>query len=415
MGVRVGGVSAPLTAYHKYVANQGPLQFDDLKEHLLQALGYSEERCRKKFWSNTWNFSNGVHSVLDQLQSLADRLLKECKSVEDAKHKMLMGKLLSICPHDIAEHILLRNPKTILETANIIQDRLDTQPTWKKDRSIHYHHHSRERISNGHNDEKKPVPHLSETKSGESNKLPKHHSVARDSHFRGRPNEQNQLGGPVVCYNCGEPGHKRPNCPHKVNMVTTFNKVTLLSLEGAIGNHKCMLTLDSGAQITVVNKSLVTEDEYTGESIKLTGIGGYVTIAKLAVVKICTENFSFLQKVAVIPNNCQEVLIGMDVVHFKELWRLACKTEQARVSVNTRAQTLKMVDDESRDKVLSERDSAFPDSVDLAATEGKGSEVCDAVESESVKLTSQTAHADNDKSLDIDVIAKHVSDLESTE
>ena len=42
--------------------------------------------------------------------------------MEDAKHKMLMGNLLSICPHDIAEHILLRNPKTILETANIIQD-----------------------------------------------------------------------------------------------------------------------------------------------------------------------------------------------------------------------------------------------------------------------------------------------------
>ena len=47
------------------------------------------------------------------------------------------------------------------------------------------------------------------------------------------------------------------------------------------------------------------------------------------------------------------------------------KTEQACVNVNTRAQTLKMVDDESRDKVLSERDSAFPDSVDLVATEEK--------------------------------------------
>ena len=32
-----------------------------------------------------------------------------------------------------------------------------------------------------------------------------------------------------------------------------------------------------------------------------------------------------------------------------------------------------------------------------------------------MKLTSQTAHADNDKSLDIDVIAKDVSELESTE
>ena len=144
------------------------------------------------------------------------------------------------------------------------------------------------------------------------------------------PNEQNQGGRPIASYNCGKPGNKRPYCPQKVNRVATYNKINLLSLEGAVGNNKCMLTLDSGAQITVVNGSLVNDDKYTGESIELIGIGGQVTITKLAVVKIKTEKFTFPQKVVVIKTSNQEVLIGLDVVHFKELWRIACIAQEAR-------------------------------------------------------------------------------------
>ena len=44
--------------------------------------------------------------MLNQLQSLTDCLLKDCESVQDAKHQTVLGKLLSICPHDVAEHVL---------------------------------------------------------------------------------------------------------------------------------------------------------------------------------------------------------------------------------------------------------------------------------------------------------------------
>ena len=64
--------------------------------------------------------------MINQLRSLTDHLLKDCESVQDAKHQMVMGKLLSISPHHVVEHVLLRNPSSILETANIIQEKLDT-------------------------------------------------------------------------------------------------------------------------------------------------------------------------------------------------------------------------------------------------------------------------------------------------
>ena len=38
---------------------------------------------------------------------------------------------------------------------------------------------------------------------------------------------------------------------------------------------------------------------------------------------------------AVVNDNRPEVFVGMDVVHFKELWRSACKDQASQVNVTT--------------------------------------------------------------------------------
>ena len=63
-----------------------------------------------------------------------------------------------------------------------------------------------------------------------------------------------------------------------MNRVATYNKTKLLSLDGAVCGKKWKLTVDSGIQITVVNESLVTKYEYTGDSIKVVGLRGLVTV-----------------------------------------------------------------------------------------------------------------------------------------
>ena len=37
----------------------------------------------------------------------------------------------------------------------------------------------------------------------------------------------------------------------------------------------------------------------------------------------------------------QEVFTGLDVVYFKELWRIACMVQEASINMSTRAQTYK--------------------------------------------------------------------------
>ena len=45
-----------------------------------------------------------------------------------------------------------------------------------------------------------------------------------------------------------------------------------LKVEGKVGVHECDMTIDTGAQQTVVRAGLVVDEEYTGETISLVGV-----------------------------------------------------------------------------------------------------------------------------------------------
>ena len=131
----------------------------ELKENLLQALGYSLDQCRRWFWGKNWKIFNKVHSTVEELQVLLDRMIKDCETVEKVKKEIVMGKLLSLCPQEVAEYALLKKLSTILETANIIQEKLDTSHAWKRQSSYHHHHHHQERITCGNTEETKFYQH----------------------------------------------------------------------------------------------------------------------------------------------------------------------------------------------------------------------------------------------------------------
>ena len=197
-----------------------------------------------------------------------------------------------------------------------------------------------------------------------------------------------------MCYNCGKLGHKLPDCPLKVNRVATYNETKLLSLDGTVCGKKCKLTLDSGTKITVVN-----EYEYTADSIKLVGLWGS---CNLAMAQIKTKQSSFPHEIVVIADIKQDVLIGMDVVHFKELRWLAYKAQKAQVNVNTRAQTKKLASEKLNDHDVNKQDSASPDSADLQAVEEE------VVESDITVAENEDKHGDYSSS---NITDEHSDDI----
>ena len=87
------------------------------------------------------------------------------------------------------------------------------------------------------------------------------------------------------CYSCYDVGHKSPQHPKKkkgtvkrveipVDRVTSLNANEVIA---EISGVRIPLTIDSGAQMTVVPLEVVKPEELTGETTKLNGIidGGY--------------------------------------------------------------------------------------------------------------------------------------------
>ena len=76
---------------------------------------------------NTWRLVDGVHTVSGTVAIPGGALMKDCIMLQDAKRQIVMGKLLSLCPQDLSEYVLLKNPRTMLEAAIIIQEKLDAR------------------------------------------------------------------------------------------------------------------------------------------------------------------------------------------------------------------------------------------------------------------------------------------------
>lgn len=72
-----------------------------------------------------------------------------------------------------------------------------------------------------------------------------------------------------VCHGCGVKGHKRPDCPERVASVRNPTHTKSKILYGTVGVNPCTLTLDSGADHTVVRSDLITESDYTGRSVRV--------------------------------------------------------------------------------------------------------------------------------------------------
>ena len=73
----------------------------------------------------------------------------------------------------------------------------------------------------------------------------------------------------IVCHGCGEQGHIRPNCPHKIKTVSspTLDRCSSKSkafVGDSINSTFCSnILVDSGCELTYVAKSLVDPSSYT--------------------------------------------------------------------------------------------------------------------------------------------------------
>ena len=109
-----------------------------------------------------------------------------------------------------------------------------------------------------------------------------------------------------LCFICQEPGHKAATCSNKgkgyANQLYSTKPIRRLVrtrpgskkvpniVEGSVNGYQTTFILDTGADITVVNKNLVRGDQLTGELVSLEGIGGTEFTYPTAVVQVQAGN-----------------------------------------------------------------------------------------------------------------------------
>ena len=114
----------------------------------------------------------------------------------------------------------------------------------------------------------------------------------------------------VTCFKCHQRGHISTNCTTRKNKIKKV-KVQEDRLEtlrtnevfGAIGPHRMPITLDTGAEITVVPEETVAEDQFTGETKVLKAFNNTESSGKVCIVTITLDEYSFQKEAVTQPGS----------------------------------------------------------------------------------------------------------------
>ena len=144
-----------------------------------------------------------------------------------------------------------------------------------------------------------------------------------------------------------------------------------MRVEGSVGEKGCWMTIDTGAQKTVLHADMVKPEEYTGDSIRLLEFYGGAVTVPLAKVWFHIGDYVFKHEVAVCRNSPEQALLGLDIGILDYLMQLEKEQREQReasklsVNVTTRAQTKARQEQEREDADLSARDQAHPAPIEL--------------------------------------------------
>ena len=333
--------------------------------------------------------------------------------------KVILSRFLFSLQAEQYNAVTLRDPKTAMEAASILDDMVSRTEFARKhlrgsDRSDQQNHSygRREYGRRGYHGYKsgrssptdkqpqndnpsQPVTSSSEPKPQEpvgsgkvvSNPLPQNGTTNQGS-VSSRQGKQRQ----IICHSCREPGHIKPNCPYRVRRLSPSEMDSGCDEDDEIeeadvaepncvdGSIGCKLIAgmryDSGCDRTVVDKALVPLEAYIGQKVTLKGWRGRQTSThEMAKIDITVGKVVHkMKKVAVAEGMEYPALLGADMSRaikceimrrVMEEWESEGEVGHAKEVVSeavrvTRAQAQKQKEAEQADDLASEESQCTP-------------------------------------------------------
>ena len=399
-----------LTAFHNNVPQTAMEPYTKLKEALLEALGFSLDQCRRTFWSFSRKAGETPQEAVRRIEAAYDRMVRKCDTEQEFRWEMVSGRYLSTYSAEVSDYVQVRQPKTTIEMANLVQQYFDAKQTWREPRPFR---RPSERGSNGglrgdneRVDRKQGEQH--EQGSGNRSSGNKGQKIQGSGGVKQEPGRNDGLGGPK-CFNCGKRGHKKFECPNRVGRVTSPGRIGSPKVVGRVGEVECEMTIDSGALITMVRADLVREEDFTGELVTLKSVCGNSFTTRAAKVWLHLGDYVVKHEVAVSEQLGEAVLLGMDLGLLNYLLQLEQQQRKQGVAVNaiTRAQAKKQEEEARRDEELDAQDNALPKLLEPSVASDAELDAEQAVASDSVVDVVQSiasdAESDAEQSFVVDV------------
>ena len=316
--------------------------YDVIKDTILDALGDTPDSADRSWWSMVRKSGEDACAFYLRIRACGIMRMQGLISKEEILEKLVLSRFLSLLSQDCYTHATDRRPKDGLEAAKIVHEfeerRAYTRERsgWRQDHHRHNLHSSR-REPNSSNS-----PNNSGTGSGSSSggtgnansgsstgssnsssgaglkEVTGNNSSSGASASGGsRHSGRSDMGGrkPVICHNCGEPGHIRPNCPNRVRSVRSPESVSLIEVSGWLAGVLVKdLQIDTGACRTVVSSKYIPRSAYLGKSITLDSWRGrQYSEHKLAKITIKVGDVSTDAVVAVAEHLDCPALLGTDL------------------------------------------------------------------------------------------------------
>ena len=306
--------------------------YDAVKSVLLKALGDTPAHAERHWWSLARLSGETPADFFSRVRHTGLRRLSQLPTREAVVDHVILSRFLSLLPADSYAAVMSQHPKTGLEAAEFLLDFEETRAYSRKRQPWKdHHHHPRREPHRSHSPNNSSGNSNGGTSSGNNSSgsgakeatggNPSAGAPASGSsrHSGGKSDRGNRK--PIICHNCGEPGHIRPQCPHKVRSVRSPDSETPAQSEvmfapGWIaGCSSDKLKWDTGAERTLVRADYVPTAAYTGDVMRLATWRGNDDVSnhKLARLTIKVGKVEVLATVAVVEQLDCPALLGSDL------------------------------------------------------------------------------------------------------
>ena len=298
--------------------------YEAVKSVLLKALGDTPAHAERHWWSLARLSGETPADFFSRVRHTGLRRLSQLPTREAVVDHVILSKFLSLLPVDSYAAVMAQHPKTGLEAAEFLLDFEETRAYSRKRQPWKdHHHHPRREPHRSHS------PNNSSSGNSNGGTSSGNNSSGSGAHG-GKPSAgaptsggSNNSGGKsdrgnrkqVICHNCGEPGHIRPNCPNRIRSVRSPEGNSVIAVTGLLAGVPVKgLQIDTGAGRTVIDKKHIPRSAYLGKSITLdTWKGRQYSEHKLAKLSIVIGGVSTVAVVAVAEDFGCPALLGLDL------------------------------------------------------------------------------------------------------